>query len=89
VPPGQERAVFLREIASLLQLDPSEVDLRGNLVQVYGLDELEVFEYVQFAEDIWHVQLNPNPMDEEDFNHMMARFTTLDSIAAAAEALRR
>ena len=89
MPLDQERVVFLREVASLLELDPSEVDVRGNLVEVYGVDELEVFEYVQIAEDIWHVQLNPNPMSESDFTKMVGRFTTLDSIAAAAEAVRR
>jgi hypothetical protein len=89
VPPGQERGVFLREVGSLLELDPSEVDVSGNLVEVYGVDELEVFEYVQIAEDIWHVQLNPNPMNDIAFSNMMNRFTTLDSIAAAAEAARR
>jgi len=85
VPPGQERTVFLGEVASLLELGPSEVDMRANLVEAYGVDELEVFEYVQIAEDIWHVQLNPNPMTESDFTTMVVRFTTLDSIAAAAE----
>ena len=88
VPAGQERAVLFREIGSLLEVDASEVDVRGNLVEVYGVDELEVFEYVQIAEDIWHVQLNPNPMNEIDFTKMINRFTTLDSIAAAAEAAR-
>ena len=88
VPPGQERAVFLREIGSLLELDATEVDVRGNLVEVYGVDELEVFEYVQVAEDIWRVQLNPNPMNDVDFARMLGRFTTFDSIATAAEAAR-
>jgi hypothetical protein len=89
VPPGQERAVFLREVGSLLEVDASEVDVQARLVEMYGVDELEVFEYVQIAEDIWHVELNPNPMSDADFASMVARFTTLESIATAADAARR
>lgn len=72
----------------LLELDTSDVDFRANLVEVYGVDELEVFEYVQIAEDIWHVELNPNPMSDADFARMLSRFSTLDSIETAAEAAR-
>ena len=88
MPPGQERAVFLREVGLLLDLDASDIDVQENLVELYGVDELEVFEYVQIAEDIWHVHLNPNPMTEVDFANMVGRFATLDSIATAAEAAR-
>lgn len=89
VKPGDERAVFLQSIASLLQVDPAALDTTAPLVDTYGVDELEVFEYVQLAEDIWHVAVNPNPMTEADFAEMTTHFPTLDSIMATAERARR
>lgn len=84
--PGEERAVFLREVAAILDVDPGEVETSAPLIDTYGVDEMEVFEFVQIAEDIWHVKLNPNPMSGSDFGAMERRFPTVDSIMTAAEA---
>ena len=88
-PPGAERATFLREVTQLLSTDDSDLDTAADLVDRYGVDELEVFEYVQIAEDVWHVVLNPTPMTNADFAEMNARFSTLETIMAAAEAAKR
>ena len=86
--PGEERTTFLRQVATLLDTDYSSLDTTADLVEQYGVDELEVFEYVQIAEDVWRVVLNPNPMTDADFAEMRHRFTNLDAIITAAEAAR-
>jgi len=87
--PGEERVTFLREVASTLGCDSSQLDPSASMTKRYGVDELEVFEYMQIAEDIWHVELNPDPMTVADFAEMMTHFRTLESIMAAAEAAAR
>jgi hypothetical protein len=82
--PGAERGVFLAEAAVVLEADPAQLDGGTTLTEEYGVDELEIFELVQIAEDIWRVRLNPNPMSAADFATMKGRFPTLDSIIDAA-----
>ena len=84
--PGEERAAFLSMVGACLQTDPSELDMLAGLVEHYGVDELEVFEYVGIAEDVWRVRLNPDPMTNDDISRMLSRYATLESIVAGAEA---
>src|SRR5688500_14677948 len=59
VPPGTERTSFLEAVARALEVDVDRLDLGASIVAHYGADELQVYECVQHAEDIWGVQLLP------------------------------
>jgi hypothetical protein len=83
---GQERATFLERVTIVLGADTGSPD-PGKPLQDggYGCDELDVSEIVQLAEEIWAVQLNPNPMTFSDFEAMVRRFPTLEAIMREAE----
>jgi hypothetical protein len=82
--PGQQRATFLAEVAVVLGPD-NPIDLNKSLQNDYGCADLDVSECVQCAEEVWGVQLLPNPMAVPDYEAMMRRFPTLESIAREAE----
>lgn len=86
--PGTERQTFVREVAMVLECEPSGVNIEARLVEDLGCADLDVSECVQIAEEIWGVQLMPNPMKMSDFAKMMKSFPTLQSIIIAAEAKR-
>lgn len=88
-PPGGERATFLREVALILETDPAALELTAPLAERYGVDDLEIYEYVQIAEDVWQVQLNSNPMTGGDFAEMATHLPSLEAIMVAAENARR
>lgn len=86
--PGAERETFIRQVAVVLECDPSDVNTSASLTKEYELADLDVSECVQIAEEAWRVQLMPNPMTLADADQMMKRFPTLDAIIAAAEGER-
>jgi hypothetical protein len=84
--PGQERATFLQKAAAVFAADATTLDAARPLQDGgYGCDELDVSELVQIAEEVWAVQLNPNPMRTSDFAAMVKRFPTLGAIMSEAE----
>ena len=85
-PPGQERATFLANVAPVFGEGAGPLDAAKPLQDGgYGCDELDVSELVQIAEEVWAVQLNPNPMRISDFKAMLRRFPTLEAIMSEAE----
>jgi hypothetical protein len=86
---GEERDAFVAAVAIILECHQKEVDLDGPLMERYGIDDLEVYECVQRAEDIWQVRLLPKAMPVSDFRPMVNRCTTLSAIVRAAESARR
>jgi len=85
-PPGQERATFLAKVAPVFGEGAGPLDAAKALQDGgYGCDELDVSELVQIAEEVWAVQLNPNPMRMSDFEAMLRRFPTLEAIMSEAE----
>ena len=85
-PRGQERAVFLANIEEVLGNVVESIDTDKLLQEDYGLDELDVSECVQCAEEVWAVQLMPNPMGMSEYKDMLRRFPTLGAIIQEAEA---
>ena len=49
--PGEERVTFLREVASTLGCDLSQLDPSASMTKRYGVDELEIFEYMAAAKN--------------------------------------
>jgi hypothetical protein len=84
-PPGQERSTFLAKVGDILADGAEPIDTGKLLQEDYGLDELGVSECVQIAEEVWAVQLMPNPMRMSDYDHMLRRFPTLAAIIQEAE----
>lgn len=60
----------------------------ARLVEDLGCADLDVSECVQIAEEIWGVQLMPNPMEVSDYAQMMKSFPNLRAIITAAETKR-
>jgi hypothetical protein len=89
VRPGTERETFLAAVAGVLEVDVRSLDLSAPLAERYNADELEVYEIVQSAEDIWRVQLTPPTMRVGEFDAALKPFTTLRAIIDAAEAAAR
>ena len=85
-PRGQERGDFLIRIKIVLGDEVGSIDTSKFLQADYGLDEMNVSECVQLAEEVWAVQLMPNPMRMEDYRVMLRRFPTLEAIIQEAEA---
>ncbi len=83
--PGTERQTFLERVAEVLETPAAVLDLQASLVEHYGCADLDVSECVQVAEEIWSVQLMPNPMTAEDYAYLMRRLTTLQAIIDDAE----
>jgi hypothetical protein len=81
---GQERATYLSRIAKCFS-DIGAIDPTKPFDEL-GLDELDVSECIQMAEEVWGVQLMPNPMTMSDFAEVRRRFPDLNAIAAEAEA---
>lgn len=82
---GTERLAFLERVSEVLERPPAALDLQASLVEHYGCADLDVSECVQVAEEIWGVQLMPNPMTPEDYAYLMRRLTTLQAIMDDAE----
>ena len=82
---GTERQTFLEKAAEALERPAASLDLQASLVEQYGCADLDVSECVQAAEEIWGVQLMPNPMTTEDYAYLMRRLTTLQAIIDDAE----
>lgn len=89
VPPGSERQTFLAAAARALEVSVDSLDLAAPIVARYGADELQVYECVQRAEDIWRVQLLPERIPVPDFEAALEPFATLEAIIGAAEAAAR
>jgi hypothetical protein len=85
-PPGKEDETFLSEVALLLECEPNELDMTRDLQEGYGLDELEVIEIIQIAEDAWGVSLMPNPFTVADSDKAMSEYRTLDAIINGCKA---
>ena len=81
--PGEEERTFRREIAAILGSKPEELDLARDLWRS-GLDELDVYECIQVAEDIWNAALVPNPCPNYLFSELVRRYTTPASIMEMA-----
>jgi hypothetical protein len=84
-PLGTERQAFLQGVAQVLERPAASLDLQASLVEQYGCADLDVSECVQVAEEIWGVQLMPNPMTAEDYAYLMRRLTSLQAIIDDAE----
>jgi len=67
VRPGSERAAFLAAAARALEVNVDSLDLGAPIIARYGADELQVYECVQRAEDIWRVQLLPPRIPLQEF----------------------
>jgi hypothetical protein len=89
VQPGRERIVFLASAARALEVPEASLQLEANLSTAYGADELQIYECVQDAEDIWHVQLLPTAIPVTQFPSKLSRFPTLASIMDAAQSATR
>jgi hypothetical protein len=57
-----------------------------DLQEGYGLDELEVIEIIQLAEDAWGLSLMPNPFTSADAEKAVSEYRTLGAIIAACRA---
>ena len=84
---GQERATYLADVAKIFAeigaIDPAKT------FKDLGMDELEVSECIQMAEEVWGVQLMPNALAMSELEESIRRFPTLNAIAAEAEAAAR
>jgi hypothetical protein len=78
--------VFLAKVEEVFAELIESIDTAKLLQEGYGLDELEVSECVQWAEEVWAVQLLPNPMRLSEYKVMLRRFPTLEAIIQEAEA---
>ena len=85
LPYGAEPGAFLAAAARALEVDVDRLDLGAPIVARYGADELQVYECVQLAEDIWRVQLLPPRIPVQEFGAALKPFGTLAAIIAAAE----
>lgn len=85
VPAGERRAALLQQASIILERDVSDIDVAASLEADYGCADLDILECVQAAEEIWGVQLCPNPMTAEDFDYLVKRLPTLQAIIADAE----
>ena len=89
VRPGAERQTFLMEAARVLGVGVDSLDLDAPILARYGADELDLYECVQYAEDVWAVQLTPTRMTTREFEAALKPFGTLRAIVSAAEAAAR
>jgi len=81
--PGRERETFTREVASILGCEPDAVDFSKNVWDGYDLDEIDVLEFIQIAEDVWQTTIIPSPYSA-DISDRVRSFSTLAAIVAAA-----
>jgi hypothetical protein len=86
--PDRQQRLFIEGVAVVLQCKPSDVNLNARLVEDLGCADLDISECVQIAEEIWGIQLMPNPMKVADYAQMMKTFPTLKAIITVAEAKR-
>jgi len=85
---GDELATFLNAASLALQLEGASPDLTADLTTSYGADELQVYECVQDAEEIWGVRLLPPSIPVAQFPQQVGKFTSLGAIVEAAESAR-
>ena len=85
VRPGTERNTFLATAANILEVSVDSLDLGAPIASRYGADELQIYECVQRAEDIWRVQLMPPTIPVPEFAAALKPFGTLAAIIAASE----
>jgi hypothetical protein len=85
LPHGAEPGAFLAAAARVLEVGVDSLDVGAPIVSRYGADELQVYECVQLAEDIWRVQLLPPRIPVQEFGAALKPFGTLAAIIAAAE----
>jgi hypothetical protein len=69
-----------------LEVSVDSLDLGAPMASRYGADELDIYECVQRAEDIWRVQLLPPTIPVQEFAAALKPFGTLAAIIAASEA---
>lgn len=86
---GHERTAFLAAAAVVLEVRADSLSLGASLSSRYGADELQVYECVQDAEEIWGVTLLPPVIPVGDFPAAVARFATLGALIEAAESAAR
>ena len=79
------REVFLEAAAIALEVPTSDLSLDVSMVEEYGVDELQVLECVQAAEDVWGVRLLPETVSTQDLGGLLGRFKTLAALVAVAE----
>ncbi|MHC4478488.1 MAG: hypothetical protein ACYTEL_22860 [Planctomycetota bacterium] len=86
--PGTEEATFLREAGAILGCEGDAIDPSKGIQSDYGCGELDVFELIQIAEDVWGVSLMPAPFTAEDAESAVKKYRTLSHIVDAAKARR-
>jgi acyl carrier protein len=84
VEPGKEIPTFLSEISQIVQREVAEEDIDLNLREDLGCDDLDQIECIMAGEEVWKVELFPNPASGDDYQEAAARFTTLGAIITAA-----
>ena len=89
VRPGTEREEFLARAARVLEVDIRELDITAPITTRYGADEMQVYECILHAEDVWRVELIPPRIPVANFAEALAPFATLQKIMAAAESAPR
>ena len=85
VPAAARRQVFLEQASAILDCSPDHLDPDASLEESYGCADLDILECVQAAEEVWGVQLCPNPMSTADFDYLVKRLPTLRAVIADAE----
>lgn len=86
---GHQRSAFLTAAAVVLEVRADSRSLGATLGSQYGADELQVYECVQDAEEIWGVALLPPVIPVGDCPAALARFATLGALIEAAESAAR
>lgn len=84
-PAAARLSAFLEQAGMILDRDAGDIDTAASLEADYGCADLDILECVQAAEEVWGVQLCPNPMTAEDFDYLVKRLPTLQAIIADAE----
>lgn len=88
-PPTHSRPDFMARVAQIWGVSAEQIDPNAQLVDGTGLTDLDIAELVEFAEEIWGVQLIPNPAPLSVIEGLTARFPTIEHILAAAEVAAR
>lgn len=88
-PPTGSRSDFMAQVAAILEVSAAQLDANASLVEGTGLTDLDICEFVQIAEEVWGVQLMPNPAPLSAMEGLTARFPTLEHIISAAEEAAR